>query len=101
MTKFKLEYIWLDGYEPTPNLRSKTKIVAFAGTPTLEELPLWNFDGSSTRQAEGSSSDCFLPPVALLPAPARANAMLVMFDVLLPDETPPPSNTRASRPRFC
>ena len=21
MTKYKLEYIWLDGYTPTPNLR--------------------------------------------------------------------------------
>src|SRR5437868_12315053 len=98
MTKFKLEYIWLDGYEPTPNLRSKTKIVAFAKTPTLDELPLWNFDGSSTRQAEGSSSDCFLQPVAVFPDPARSNALLVMCEVLLPDLTPHPSNSRASIP---
>src|SRR4051794_18523637 len=27
MAKVKAEYIWLDGYEPVPNLRSKTKIV--------------------------------------------------------------------------
>ncbi|MBT7417390.1 MAG: glutamine synthetase, partial [Gemmatimonadetes bacterium] len=27
MPKSKLEYIWLDGYEPTQSLRSKTKIV--------------------------------------------------------------------------
>ncbi len=26
MTKYKLEYIWLDGYTPTPNLRGKTQI---------------------------------------------------------------------------
>ena len=55
MTKYKLEYIWLDGYEPVPNLRSKTKVEAFGAFPTLAELPLWNFDGSSTRQAPGSS----------------------------------------------
>jgi len=96
--KTKLEYIWLDGYEPTPNLRSKTKIVAFDGEPTLEDVPVWNFDGSSTRQAEGSSSDCFLQPVALFPDPGRANAMLVMCEVLLPDGTPHPSNSRASIP---
>ena len=96
--KTKLEYIWLDGYEPTPNLRSKTKIVAFDGEPTLEDVPVWNFDGSSTRQAEGSSSDCFLQPVALFPDPARANAMLVMCEVLLPDGTAHPSNSRASIP---
>ena len=98
MIKFKLEYIWLDGYEPAPNLRSKTKIAAFAATPTLDELPVWNFDGSSTRQAEGSSSDCFLQPVALFPDPARENALLVMCEVMLPDGTPHVSNRRATIP---
>src|SRR5947207_16878 len=94
--KFKLEYIWLDGYEPVPNLRSKTKIVDFETEPALDELPLWNFDGSSTRQADGSSSDCFLKPVALFPDPARNHARLVMCEVLLPDGTPHPSNSRAA-----
>jgi glutamine synthetase len=98
VTKYKLEYIWLDGYDPVPNLRSKTKIVAFDGEPTLEELPVWNFDGSSTRQAEGSSSDCVLQPVALFPDPARANGMLVMCEVHLPDGAPHPSNSRATIP---
>ena len=49
MTKYKLEYIWLDGYTPTPNLRGKTQIKEFASFPTLEQLPLWGFDGSSTN----------------------------------------------------
>ena len=72
MTKSKLEYIWLDGYKPTQSLRSKTKIVSdFGGS--LEECPLWGFDGSSTEQAEGSSSDCVLKPVAIFPDPARKN----------------------------
>ena len=96
--KTKLEYIWLDGYEPVPNLRSKTKIVAFDGAPELEDLPVWNFDGSSTRQADGSNSDCLLQPVALFPDPARKNAYLVMCEVLLPDGTPHPSNSRATIP---
>ena len=98
MSKYKLEYIWLDGYEPVPNLRSKTKIVEFDGEPVLEELPVWNFDGSSTRQAEGSNSDCLLQPVALFPDPARRNGLLVMCEVLLPDGTPHPSNSRATIP---
>jgi glutamine synthetase len=98
MPKFKLEYIWLDGYEPAPNLRGKTKIVEFDGIPALEELPVWNFDGSSTRQAEGRDSDCVLQPVALFPDPARRNAMLVMCEVLLPDGSPHPSNSRAAIP---
>jgi glutamine synthetase len=98
MTKYKLEYIWLDGYEPVPNLRSKTKVAAFSAFPTLEELPIWNFDGSSTRQAPGGDSDCLLKPVAVFPDPARENGVLVMCEVLLPDETPHPSNSRATIP---
>jgi glutamine synthetase len=98
MPKFKLEYIWLDGYEPVPNLRSKTKVVAYDAFPAVGELPLWGFDGSSTRQAEGSSSDCVLKPVAVFPDPARTNGALVMCEVLLPDGTPHPSNTRAGIP---
>ena len=48
--KTKLEYIWLDGYKPTQNMRSKTKVVEnFSGN--LEDCPIWSFDGSSTRQA--------------------------------------------------
>ncbi|TMG42243.1 MAG: glutamine synthetase, partial [Chloroflexi bacterium] len=94
--KYKLEYIWLDGYEPVPNLRSKTKIVDLETEPTLDQLPLWNFDGSSTRQADGSNSDCFLKPVALFPDPARNRGYLAMCEVLLPDGTPHPSNTRAA-----
>mgnify|MGYP006272578079 FL=1 len=96
MAKYKLEYIWLDGYEPVPNLRSKTKIADFDHDPSLEDLPIWNFDGSSTRQAEGRSSDCVLQPVFLCDDPTRDNGLLVMCEVLLPDGTPHPSNSRAT-----
>ena len=43
MAKIKLEYIWLDGYKPTQNLRSKTKVEEhedFQGT--IEELGNWS-----------------------------------------------------------
>ena len=97
MTKYKLEYIWLDGYTPTPNLRGKTQIKEFASFPTLEQLPLWGFDGSSTMQAEGHSSDCVLKPVAFYPDPARTNGALVMCEVMMPDGvTPHASNKRAT-----
>ena len=96
MPKYKLEYIWLDGYEPTPNLRSKTTIKEFDAFPTLEELPMWGFDGSSTRQAEGHSSDCGLKPVAVYPDSTRKNGALVMAEVMLPDGTPHPTNSRAT-----
>lgn len=97
MPKFKLEYIWLDGYTPVPNLRSKTQIKSFDEFPKLEELPNWGFDGSSTQQAEGRSSDCVLKPVALFPDSTRLNGVLVMCEVMMPDGvTPHPTNTRAS-----
>jgi len=97
MAKYKLEYIWLDGYQPVANLRSKTQIKEFAGFPKLQELPIWGFDGSSTQQAEGKSSDCKLHPVAVFPDSTRKNGALVMCEVYMPDDkTPHPSNTRAS-----
>lgn len=95
MSKSKLEYIWLDGTKPTQGLRSKTKIVRdFGGT--LEECPIWCFDGSSTEQAPGGSSDCLLKPVAIFPDPARSSAYLVMSEVLNPDGSVHESNGRAT-----
>ena len=88
MTKYKLEYIWLDGYEPVPNLRGKTQVKEFDSFPKLEELPMWGFDGSSTRQAEGRTSDCMLKPVAVYPDTTRKNGALVMCEVMMPDGRP-------------
>ncbi len=94
MNRTKLEYIWLDGYFPTQNMRSKTKVVEnFSGK--LEDCPMWSFDGSSTRQAEGGKSDLLLKPVAIYPDPARENGFLVMTEVLNSDGTPHSSNARA------
>jgi glutamine synthetase len=90
----KLEYIWLDGYKPTQSLRSKTKIVKdFSGK--VEDLDNWSFDGSSTEQAPGGSSDCVLKPVFVVPDPQRKSAYLVMCEVLSADGKPHESNGRA------
>ncbi|MEZ0485513.1 glutamine synthetase beta-grasp domain-containing protein [Fibrella aquatica] len=95
MAKFKLEYIWLDGYKPTQSLRSKTKIEEdFSGN--LEDCSMWSFDGSSTEQAAGGSSDCLLKPVYICPDPQRKNAFLVMCEVLNADGTPHVTNGRAT-----
>ena len=96
MAKFKFEYIWLDGYKPEPNLRSKTKVLEmdfFHGD--IKSLPIWSFDGSSTQQAEGHSSDCLLKPVRVVPDPERKNSFLVMCEVLTPEGAPHATNTRA------
>ncbi len=96
MAKYKLEYIWLDGYQPVRNLRSKTQLKDFASFPKLEELPNWGFDGSSTQQAPGGSSDCVLKPVAVFPDSTRKNGVLVMCEVYNADGTPHASNDRAT-----
>ena len=94
MAAAKLEYIWLDGYQPTQSLRSKTKIEKdFSGK--LEDCSMWSFDGSSTEQAPGGSSDCLLKPVYIAPDPQRKNAYLVMCEVLNADGTPHETNGRA------
>ena len=97
MTPFKFEYIWLDGYQPEANLRSKTKILNFKEfeKKDLVKLPDWSFDGSSTLQAEGSSSDCILKPVAIYNDPARLDAFLVLCEVCNADGTAHTTNTRA------
>ena len=82
----KLEYIWLDGFQPEPSLRSKVKVAE--GKP-----PDWAFDGSSTQQAEGGSSDCIIKPVSEYVGP-RSSHSLVMCEVLSPDRAPHASNTR-------
>ena len=96
MSKVKAEYIWLDGYVPTANLRSKTKIVD-GPVNGLGDLPDWAFDGSSTEQAAGDNSDCALKPVYYVPDPIRGvDHLLVMCEVLNGDDTIHKSNTRAA-----
>lgn len=93
--KSKLEYIWLDGYKPTQSLRSKTKIVDnFSGL--LEDCEEWSFDGSSTGQAPGGSSDCILKPVFVCPDPARVAGFLIMCEVLDSHGKAHESNGRAT-----
>ena len=79
------------------SIRSKTKIVpGQTEEPTIESFPLWQFDGSSTNQAEGNASDCMLKPVRFIPDPIRgAECYLVLCEVFNTDGTPHPTNTRA------
>lgn len=95
MAYSKLEYIWLDGTNPTQTLRSKT-IVRHDFSGKLKDVKNWGFDGSSTQQADGSSSDCILKGVAIFPDPDVKNGYLVMCEVLNADGTPHSTNGRAS-----
>ena len=96
--KVKLEYIWLDGYTPEPNLRSKVKVINTSESRIfVEDCPEWSFDGSSTQQAEGHFSDCILKPVRVCQNPLNKGVIdsyLVLCEVMNPDGTPHSTNTR-------
>jgi glutamine synthetase len=102
--KNKLEYIWLDGTEPTAQLRSKTKIITeFDKTVSGPSgCPVWGFDGSSTNQAPGNNSDCVLKPVKLYNNPmGEHNSYLVLCEVWNVDGTPHKTNTRYKLQELC
>ena len=90
---YQAEYIWLDGNQPTPMLRSKTKIMH----DDTSEMPVWGFDGSSTNQATGDKSDCVLKPVFTCHDPIRGGRnVLVLGEVMLVNGRPHHTNTRAA-----
>jgi len=92
--KIIAEYIWIDGRKPTAKLRSKAKIIN-KKVNSINDLPYWSFDGSSTEQAEGHFSDCMLKPVYYRPDPInKGDNILVLCEVLNADGTPHVSNTR-------
>jgi len=85
------EYIWIDGYG---NTRSKTKVINSDTQLLLPDLPIWNYDGSSTGQAPGNDSEVLIRPVAMYNDPFRINSRLVLCETLLPNMEAHPSNTR-------
>lgn len=88
-------YIWVGGNGPT-DIRSKTKCLD-AAPSSVDDLPEWNYDGSSTNQAPGEDSEVLLIPRAIFKDPFRGGAnILVVADTYSPaDRAPLPSNTRA------
>lgn len=101
--KIQAEYIWMDGGrvkgDHTQKLRSKTKVIDnpfLGGKLSVEKLPIWSFDGSSTNQGVTGDSDRILKPVKVIPDPMRGGKnVLVLCEVMNPDGSPHQSNTRA------
>jgi len=98
--KFLAEYVWVDS---EGECRSKTRTLPVAardGTSSVDALPKWNFDGSSTGQAPGDDSEVILRPRRIFKDPFRprndgVHNILVMCDCYTPAGTAIPSNTRA------
>lgn len=98
------EYIWIDGTDPTPSVRSKTRVLSKVPKSTdladLSEVdlgwfPEWGADGSSTNQAVGTNSDIILKPVCAVRDPFRPGNYLVMTEVFNADGSPNRTNYRA------
>ena len=63
--KVQAEYIWIDA---EGDVRSKCKTVSSAKA-ALDQLPSWNYDGSSTDQAPGEDSEVIIKPRAVYKDP--------------------------------
>ena len=99
------EYIWIGGNN---ELRSKTKVMEnFNGLYVPENYPNWNYDGSSTNQANGHKSEVIIKPVAVYNCPFRKKSsdfnslhdniyysVLILCDTYTPDDKPLPNNHR-------
>lgn len=84
------EYVWIGGSD---ELRSKTKVTK--EKLSFEDLPDWNYDGSSTKQAEGHDSEVIIKPVKMIRDPFRTvNDSIVLCATYKPDGTPLPNNHR-------
>jgi glutamine synthetase len=104
------EYIWLDANK---QFRSKTKVIPnfFSGIYSADKndihrCPKWEYDGSSTGQASGTSSEIILVPIFVCDNPLLQDSVkninsnhvimrkLVLCETFHIDGKPTPENTR-------
>lgn len=80
------EYIWIDAYN---NLRSKARTIS------IDNIPEWNYDGSSTGQATNQDSEVVIIPRATFNDPFRTgNNILVLCDCYNKEMETISTNTR-------
>jgi len=88
------EYVWLDAYQVP---RSKT--MTMTSVPeSVADLRVWNYDGSSTEQAEGHNSEIFIHARAIFKDPFRGPPHIMVLSEAFNawDGAPSIGNTRAA-----
>jgi glutamine synthetase len=94
---FVCEYIWIGG---NGELRSKTRVLHDIKYGN-DELPDWNFDGSSTEQAPSDgNTEVIIKPCAVFKDPFRVidnyRSFLILCETYDNDDQPLPTNHRNS-----
>jgi glutamine synthetase len=70
------EYVWIDGSGITLRCKART----LTSLPkTVDEIPRWNFDGSSCYMASTHNSEVILKPVAFYPDPFREGQNIIVL----------------------
>lgn len=94
------EYIWLGG---NSEILSKTRIIRPEQIPNVDKhisfynIPEWDYDGSSTRQATTEVSEVVLKPCAMFRNPFHENndhSFLILCSTYAPDGMPIFNNHR-------
>jgi len=88
--KIQCEYIWIGG--SGNDIRSKTRTLK-KRVEGIKDIPCWNYDGSSTGQADGSYSEIWLNPVKFVPDPFRGGDNILCLCETLNAKTMKPIDT--------
>jgi len=92
--KVQCEYIWIGG--SGIDIRCKCRTLPSKVT-SVSDIPVWNYDGSSTGQADGSFSEIWLRPVKFCADPFRGGDNILCLCECLDAKTmkPIPTNRRS------